>query len=188
EEATLEERGAHPVGSSSADLRLALADSHPGVRAKAVEDLAARGVKDALPDIVKCLEDESTAVRENAAKALGGLGDASATAALEKAMMRDGEDEWVTLRAAESVARLGDARGIPVLIRIVQSGDAKLARQDALGALLSVSGLDGGKPGDPSAAETQNLLRALDRWWQQHHDDLRWDASKKRFNPPATAS
>src|SRR5262245_24133775 len=61
EQATLEERGAHPVGSSSEDLRLALADSHPGVRVKAVEDLAARGVKDAVPDIVKCLEDTSTA-------------------------------------------------------------------------------------------------------------------------------
>ena len=98
-------------------------------------------------------------------------------------MTRADEDEWVRLRAAESVAMLGDPAGIPALIQIARSGDARVARQSALKTLLSLSGLDHGKPREPTDAEAPALMRTLERWWQQHHGDLQWDAARRSYRP-----
>lgn len=186
-EAAIEERQTHPIGSTNEDLHLALSDPHPGVRAKAVDDLAARGDKSAVPEMVKMLQDSSTAVRENAARALGALGDSSAIDPLRMTMTRADEDEWVRLRAAESVAMLGERAGIPALILIAESGDARLARQSALKTLLSLSGMTSGSK-DPPDEDAASVLPALKRWWQEHHDDLRWDAASKSYKPGASAS
>ena len=185
-EAALEKQEAHAVGSTIEDLRLALSDSHPAVRAKAVAILAEHGEIDAVPDIIGMLEDSSTAVRENAAKALGELQDRQAIEPLRRAMTRPDEDEWVRLRAAESVAGLGDPSGIPILLEIARSGDAGLARADALKQLTSLSGLAARKRKDPTDDESSALLQALTQWYQQHRDALRWDPIRKRYTPGAS--
>ena len=158
----------------------------PNVRAKAVDTLAEHGETDAVPDIIGMLEDPSTAVRENAAKALGELQDRSAIEPLRQTMTRPDEDEWVRLRAAESVAGLGDPSGIPVLLEIARSGDAGLARTDALKRLTSLSGLATRNRKDPTDDQSSALLQTLTQWYQQHSDALRWDPARKRYTPGAS--
>jgi zinc/manganese transport system permease protein len=184
EQAVIEERQAHEIGSTLEDLELAVGDSHPGVRAKAVNDLAARGDKSAVPVVVKGLQDSSTTVRENAATALGALGDASAVGPLATVMNNAEEDEWVRLRAADSVALLGDPAGIPVLIEIARSGEARVARIEALKMLRRLSGsADGAEP--TSDKDSAALLTEIDSWWRQHQASLRWDSAKKVYLPAA---
>jgi len=182
-ESVIEERQAHPVGSSLEDLMLALADSHPGVRAKAIDSLAERNDRDAVPGILKALADPSTAVRENAARALGRLGDPRALAPLKLCMARKDEDEWVRLRAAESVAALGDAAGIPQLLEIARSGDARMARQSALETLKGLSGWTSGH--SEEKADESGVLEALESWWQKENQQLRWDAATRTYLPHA---
>jgi len=179
-ESLIEERQAHPVGSTREDLVLALADSHSAVRAKAIETLADREDRDAVPGIMKALADPSTAVRENAARALGRLGDPRALESLKQSMERKDEDEWVRLRAAESVAGMGDTSGISVLLEIARSGDARMARQSALGTLQGLAGLTATGHGDESGA-----LVLLESWWQRNQRKLRWDHASRSYMPHA---
>jgi zinc/manganese transport system permease protein len=175
-EAAAEAAQAHEVGSSPEDLRLALGDTHAGVRAKAVEALASQGDRGSVPEIVKMLDDSSTAVRENAARALGALGDPSAIGALRGQTTRKGEDEWVRLRSAEALVLLGDPSGLPALIEIARSGEARMARLTALQSLLSASGMSEGQA---------DALGALQEWWAKHGSNLRWDPATRSFIPPA---
>ncbi|HZI92761.1 MAG TPA: iron chelate uptake ABC transporter family permease subunit [Patescibacteria group bacterium] len=184
EQASIEERQAHPIGSTLEDLKLAVSDSHPGVRAKAVNDLAARGDRSAVPVIVKALEDSSTTVRENAATALGALGDAAAVAPLTRVMTHAEEDEWVRLRAAGSVALLGETAGIPVLIEIARTGEARVARLEAIGILRRLSGSAGGAGAAPDQ-DSAAVVQEIDSWWRQNHASLHWDAARKVYLPAA---
>ncbi|HEY3174304.1 MAG TPA: iron chelate uptake ABC transporter family permease subunit [Candidatus Polarisedimenticolia bacterium] len=186
-EAAAEAAQAHEVGTSFEDLRLALSDPHPGVRAKAISGLASMGDRRAAPDILRMLEDSSTAVRENAARALGVLGDTSAVSPLGQRVTRKEEDEWVRLRAAEALVLLGQPSGLPALIEIARSGEARMARITALESLLAASGIAeaaGGAAGlDPGRAET--LLKAVGQWWQRHGSELRWEPASRSFLPHA---
>ena len=183
-EAREEERQSHPIGTSPEDLRLALADPHPGVRAKAVEGLEALGDRAAVPDLIRALEDASTSVRENAARALGRLGEPAAARPLLIVMGRPDEDEWVRLRAAESACLLGQTDALKGLLAIARSGDARLARLAALESVLAASGLPKPKGPITDAQAAENLER-LDRWWQQHQGSLRWDAASRTYLPHA---
>jgi hypothetical protein len=56
-------------------LMTCISDPVPGVRAAAIEGLAAMGAHEALSDIVKCLKDEHPGVRQSATTAVALLGD-----------------------------------------------------------------------------------------------------------------
>lgn len=191
-EAALERIEEHDIGASTEDIRLALKDSHPAVRARAVDELASRKDRRSARDIVLALEDSSTAVREHAAAALGVLGETTALPALEAAMRRPGEDEWVRLRAAESVARLGDPSGIPVLLDLAEGAEARLARRSALGTLLTLSGAGGEAPAPSDESGSARLIAGLRRWWEEHGQTaggaarLRWDAGSATYHPHAS--
>src|SRR5262249_25970009 len=69
--AAREREESHDIGQGIADMRLALSDAHPAVRAEAINQLAAQRDTASVPALMHALEDDSTTVRESAAKALG---------------------------------------------------------------------------------------------------------------------
>ncbi len=185
DDAPRRESEAHEIGTSVQDLRLALSDSHPNVRVKAVEGLASLADGAAVGDIGGALQDPSEAVRENAARTLGSLGDTAALPPLKEAMGRHEEDEWVKLRVAEAVALLGDPAGIPALLELARAADARVVRVNALLAVMRLAGLADKTPADLDDAAEESSLRALQQWWRDRGPSLRWDAASKTFLPHA---
>ena len=168
----------HDLGTGLADLRLGLRDSHPAVRARAVNELIDRMDTESAPEIIGLLNDSSTAVRENAARGLGILGNPEARGPLEAVLQRTDEDEWVRLNAAGSLARLGDPSGLDALLSIARSADAPLARRTALAALLDLGG-SSRKAGEDDAAG----LEEVERWLAQHRTKLAWDPGSGTYRP-----
>ena len=195
EEAVAERAGSHDLGESLPDLRLGLSDSHSAVRSKAILELAARRDPESVDPIIALLSDESTAVRENAAKGLGEMGDRRAAEALLAAARAADEDEWVVLHAATSAARLGRPEALEILIEIARDADAKLARRAAVRPLAEVSGLEGGEgPGgrvDDLKGEGREDRRALERisaWWEVNGTNLTWDVEAGVYRPAIAAA
>ncbi|HKQ96853.1 MAG TPA: iron chelate uptake ABC transporter family permease subunit [Candidatus Polarisedimenticolia bacterium] len=155
----------HPVGTSLDDLRRALRDTHPNVRARAVADLAATGDLRVLHDLTDALHDQDAGVREAAAVALGRSGNRTVVSSLKHHLSDDHEDSWVRLRLAQAVAGLGDSAGLPVLLDLAGGGEAALLRLEALNTLSRLAGrtdppLDA-TDGEPFAAR----LRELKSWF-----------------------
>ncbi|HKY31905.1 MAG TPA: iron chelate uptake ABC transporter family permease subunit [Candidatus Polarisedimenticolia bacterium] len=186
ERATREPGASHDIGESLDDLRLALADSHAAVRAEAVEHLADRGDRAAIPLIARALADPSTEVREAAASALGRLGDRSAVEPLMRSASDPAEDEWVRLHAAESAALLGEPAGAGRLIELAGSAGARLVRSRALAAVARLAGVPPQRAGDdPDAPAADRLRRRLERWYESHREELAWDPEAKAYRPGA---
>ncbi len=176
EEAAQARAEAHDLGESLPDLRLGLADSHAAVRARAINELAAREDRESIDAIIARLRDGSTAVRESAARALGVLRAARAADPLVQAMQVAGEDEWVVLHAAASAVKLGRVEAIEVLLRIAEEGEARLARREAIEALARVAGIEEGM-GDP-----RTTLERIRRWWGTGPESLTWDPERGVFH------
>jgi HEAT repeat protein len=170
----------HPVGTSVADLREALHDPHPNVRAKALADLAATGDPRVLHELTDALHDKDAGVREAAAKALGRAGNRSVLPALESHLADPHEDEWVRLRIAESMAGLGDPGALPALVTLAASGDAGLTRLEALNILSRLAGLSGPALDAPDTDAAKERLAAV-RSWFGDGSGLRWDSKSGRF-------
>jgi hypothetical protein len=130
----------HPIGTSLDDLRRALRDTHPNVRARAVADLAATGDLRVLHDLTDALHDQDPGVREAAALALGRSGDRTALASLKHHLGDAHEDSWVRLRVAQAVAGLGDPSGLPVLVDLAAGDEAALLRLEAINTLARLAG------------------------------------------------
>jgi zinc/manganese transport system permease protein len=171
----------HEVGEAVSEWRAALRDTHENVRASAVARLAASGDRRVLPDLVDALHDQSAAVREAAASALGRLGASSALPALKQALRNPDEDAWVRLRVAQAVAGMGDADGIPVLLQLARGSEAGLARLEALAALVRLAGRDDPVPAAPDPAGEAELLARIEAWWSREGPSPRWDPDRRAF-------
>ena len=163
----------HDVGGSMDALRRALKDTHENVRVAAVRQIASSADPRILPDLIEALHDQSPAVREQAASALGRLGNRSALPALLQGLKNRDEDEWVRLRIAQAVAGLGDANAIPVLFDLARSADARVTRLEALGTLARLARLPDPPPPDPDSPEGLAFLQKLDRFWSGEGKRLR---------------
>jgi zinc/manganese transport system permease protein len=172
----------HGLGGTRRDLATALADEHDNVRAHAVTELGrlgARGDDSVLPELIRALDDPSDAVKENAARALGTLARPEAAPALQAALARPDQDEWVNLREAEALVRCGGREGMKALIVASRDAEALMVRQEALDRALTFAG-----EVVPAAADAVARAAALDRlesWWQQYADRMRWDPGRGRF-------
>ncbi len=125
----------------------------------------------AAKDVATLLTDPKDGVREAAADALGTLGSADVVPSLVAALPKQ-DDEWVKLRIARALVRLGAKEGLPALLALAKDGEAKKVREEALAALLLAAGRD-----------DKQVLGELSDWWKQNGDKLAWDASRKAFVP-----
>jgi zinc/manganese transport system permease protein len=170
----------HPIGTGLDDLREALHDPHPNVRARAVADLGATGDPRALHELTDTLHDKDAGVREAAAVALGRMGNRTALTSLRQHLSDSHEDEWVRLRIAQSVAALGDAAALAPLLALASSGEAGLTRLEALNTLTRLAGLAGGPLGGPDDEAARHRLEEL-RAWYGDGSGLRWDRRTGTF-------
>jgi zinc/manganese transport system permease protein len=83
-----------------------------------------------LPAVHALLADPDDAVREGVLKCVRTLGDKASVEPLLAAAEHE-EDEYLRVELAEAVLELGDARGIPILIDVMEKGEARQARKDA---------------------------------------------------------
>ncbi len=173
----------HPVGESLRALRAALRDTHPNVRVRAVERLAATGDPRILPDVIDSLHDQSAAVREAAAGALGRLGNRSAAPHLRQALRNRDEDDWVRLRMARALADLGEVKGLEILLDLARAGSPSVMRLEAMAALARYAGLPDAPPSDPDGEEASRVLRDLESWLGSKRDELRWDPATRTYHP-----
>ncbi len=155
----------HPVGTGIEALRQALRDIHENVRVDALVRLAATADPRILPDLVSALHDQTPAVREQAAAALGRLGNRAALPALKQALRNQDEDEWVRLRIAQAITALGDWEGVPALIDLAKGGEAKVTRLEALTTLTKLASISDPTPADPDSEAGTALFRRVNRWW-----------------------
>jgi zinc/manganese transport system permease protein len=170
----------HPFGSGLDDLREALHDTHPNVRARAIADLGATGDPRVLHALTDALHDKDAGVREAAARALGRAGNRSVLSALAAHLVDQHEDEWVRLRIAESMAGLGDARALPALLALAAEAEAGLTRLEALNILSRLAALPGPPLDAPDTDAARERLAVL-RAWYGNGSGLRWDAKRGGF-------
>ena len=170
----------HPFGSGLADLREALHDSHPNVRARAVADLGATGDPRVLHELTDALHDKDAGVREAAAIALGRAGNRTVLSSLAHHLADEHEDEWVRLRIAESMAALGGEEALPALMNMASGGAAGLTRLEALNTLSRLAALPGPPLDAPDTEAARDRLAALAAWYGDG-SGLRWDAKRGRF-------
>ncbi len=97
-------------------LRASLSHEDWLVRLHAVEALGKMRVSAVVEDLLSVLfNDRDTAVRVDAARALGEIGDARAVEFLLNAM----KDRDIRPKAIEALGRIGDRRAVPTLIQVV---------------------------------------------------------------------
>jgi zinc/manganese transport system permease protein len=173
----------HAVGSSIDDLRKALHDTHPNVRARAVADLAKTGDPRVLHDLTDSLRDQDAGVREAAAVGLGRSGDRAVLATLKQGLANRDEDAWVRLRMAQGVAAFGDKDAVPPLFDLAEKGEGALTRLEALNTLSRILGPAGPPIDDPAGDAARDRLRDLRAWWAAHGGRARFDAPTGAFVP-----
>src|SRR6185503_10867800 len=86
--------------------------------------------KELLPAVHALLSDPDDAVREGALKCVRALAQPESVEPMLAAASSE-EDEYLRVELAEAVIELGDARGIPILLEVMETGEARQARKDA---------------------------------------------------------
>jgi zinc/manganese transport system permease protein len=173
----------HAVGEDLDALRGALRDTHPNVRVRAVERLAATRDPRILPDVIDALHDQSAAVREAAASALGRLGSRSAIPHLGQALKNLDEDDWVRFRMAQALIDLGDEEGLRVLLDLARSSEARVVRLEALTSLAHRARFPDPIPASPDGEDARRLLSKLESWLGTYRGRLEWDSTTRSFHP-----
>jgi zinc/manganese transport system permease protein len=168
----------HALGGSRADLIAALADEHEQVRATAAEELGKLNDPSVVANLARALDDASAAVKEKAAQALGALGRTEAAAALEAALAKPDQDEWVNLHEAEALVRCGGASGMSALIAMAGAAEAKLVRSEALRKALAFAA---GSEVAVEGASPEVTQARLENWWRANKTQAHWDAVTQRF-------
>ncbi|MCC3500614.1 MAG: HEAT repeat domain-containing protein [Microcoleus sp. PH2017_15_JOR_U_A] len=98
---------------------------------------------EAIPGLLKFVEDSDAYVRKKAADALGNIGDYRAIPGLLKLV--EDSDSSVRWRAADALGKIGDYRAIPELLKLVEHSDFYVRRRaaDALGKIGGAQAIPG---------------------------------------------
>jgi HEAT repeat protein len=152
--------------SAQAALRKGLAMENAMDRASAAQALGVLKVASVAPQLRALLADPDPDVVRAAGLALGQLGSKDAADAVFEALGRAYYPE--TRRdLATALANLGDARGIPVLIRGLELED-DLVRESCFEALFSATGIfEGYEPLAPRPERLAAIARIQSRWTKE---------------------
>ncbi len=145
-----------------------LGDDDAEVRKAAVVEIAVAKDRTAIPQLIPLLHDRSSDVRDEVLNTFRVLGDTSVAGALISSANQE-DDPEMKIEFLETALGLGDARAIPPLIDLAESGG--LFGSDAFDELQ--------KHVDPKFKAGD--IAGVKRWWQENHNRVEFDAQTKRF-------
>ena len=128
----------HSRETTEALVESVLHDGDGDVRANVARVLVTYKEKDTVPALITVLEsDPKTAARDNAAWALGQIGDRRAIQPLIEAL--NDRETWVRLRAVGALKRLKAKEAIPELVEVVGDSNS-VVRERAVQTLQALTG------------------------------------------------
>lgn len=139
------------------------------VRLNLLDLLAALRRKELLPAVHPLLSDPDDAIREGALECVQALGGPESIEPLLQAAESE-EDEYLRVELAEAVIELGDARGIPILLDVMERGAARQARKDAWEHLHAHAHPPLEFDPDSAPAERESAIRTLRSWWEANRE------------------
>jgi len=146
-----------------------LGDEDAEVRRAAVKGIAAVKDRSAASQLVPLLHDPSGDVRDEVLTAFRVLGDTSVAAPLISSANQE-DDPEMKIEMLSTALELGDARALPSLIGIAESGG--LFASDAFNELQNHV--------DPKFERGD--ISGLKRWWQKNRNRVEFDPQTKRFS------
>jgi len=124
-----------------------------------------------LDPVLALLEDPDDVVREKALKCVRELDRPESADAVFAAAQQE-QDDYLKVELAETLLEFGDVRGVPLLLDVMDAGEAELARQDALEHLQAHVDLDLPFQADAAPAAHATEVQAYRDWWQEHGADV----------------
>lgn len=143
-----------------------LAEGAIEVRVAVLDLVAERKDAALLVEVHPLLEDADDAVREKALRCVRDLASQDSVPVLLAVAPKE-EDEYLKVELAETLLELGDARGLPVLLDVMQSGVAAQARRDAWEHLRAHWEVELPYRPEAGPAENRATLDALRRRWSE---------------------
>lgn len=161
---------ARDPGRSLADVDRLLENKDPRIRSKAVETLRLEFGPQAVPSLIRTLNDSDAAVRRDAIRALASIQPPAPETILALTKLTHDPDRGVRRTA---VAALGDLRAVPALTQALKDPDKDI-RRNAERALRRIATSAGG-PHDREAASA--AIAALTEALRDADKDLRYVAA-----------
>ena len=149
-----------------------LEDDDSGVRCDALEVIGLRAAVEFLPSVHRLLTDPDDLVREDAIECVRNLGQPESVGALLAAVEVE-EDDFLKAELGESVLELGDPRGLPVLIDVMDRGELKQVRQDAFEHLSAHTELTFPFDAALYAAANDAQVNVFRTWWEERRARIR---------------
>jgi len=135
------------------------------VRLNLLDLIGALHRSELLDNVHALLSDPDDTLRDRALACVRALDSPASIEPLLRAAARE-PDEYLRVELAEAVIELGDERGIPILLGVMESGAVRQARKDAWEHLNAhvVPPLEFHP--DFASAEHEAEIRALRAWWE----------------------
>lgn len=146
--------GRHALPAKSKLIEILNNDPLPTMRAAAANTLAAIRTSDAVPGLIRALDDPDKRVRKSAADALGSLESHSASAVSRLAAIAKDEHTEVRIAAIRALGWIGESAepAVPFLIEIVNGKNPKMSAE----AAIALGGI-----GPNAKSATPSLIRVL---------------------------
>lgn len=153
-----------------------LADPEADLRERFIELVEAHDAAELVHSVAEALDDEDDLVREAALRCVRALGDASCGPALLAALAVE-PDEYLAVEMAEGLLELGEPRGLPALIDVMDHGEAEQARRDAFEHLHVHTRLEFpyDAAADPESDANDAEVERFRAWWRESAGALAWE-------------
>ena len=150
-------------------LREILARGHVEVRLGLMKLIGERRRSEFLHPMLDLLEDPDDVVRERALKCVRELDQPESVDRILSAAKVE-EDDYLKVELAEAALEFGDEGGIPILLEVMDTGEAEQARRDAFEHLKAHTHLSLPFDAEAEGAEHEAEMDAFRAWWKEQHE------------------
>lgn len=137
------------------------------VRLNLLDLIAGRHEVSLLDAVHELLKDPDDTIREKALATVRTLGSPTSREAIFEAAASE-PDEYLAVELGESLVELGDRRGIPILLDVMEKGEAMRARKDAWEHLSAHLLVPLAFHPESEGSEHVEEIRALRAWWAEN--------------------
>lgn len=165
----LAEVGAEPEHWATVEAQVLemLASGPIEVRLELLKLIGNKGRGEFNGPVLALLADPDDVVREQALKCVRELDNPASVEPLLQAAASE-QDDYIRVELAEAVLEFGDPRGIPILLEVMDQGEAELSRRDAFEHLQAHVDLELPFQADAPESLHETQLEAYRNWWEQH--------------------